>query len=103
MLAPYPLAGPVAACGCCGRRAAACPSGKFSCGAGVLSQWGDEVILGVHQGGAAQTLWAQALGHGARTGGPRGYPPLSADRCAALGKWARDRDLELSLGRGNLS
>src|SRR4029434_3599596 len=103
MLAPYPLAGPVAACGCGGHRAAACPSGKFSCCTGMLSQWGDEGVLGVYQGGAAQTLWAQAPGHCARTGGSQGYAPLAAGGCATLGNWLRDRDVELSVGRRNLS
>src|SRR5438876_4533823 len=97
------MAGPVATGGCRGPSAAAGTSGKFSCHAGALSQWGDEAVLGVYQGGTAQTLWAQASGHRARTGGPRGYPPLSTDGCAALGKRQSDRDLELSVGLRNLS
>ena len=33
----------------------------------------------------------------------RDAPRFLLTRCAALGKWPRDRDLELSLGLGNLS
>src|SRR5215471_7409354 len=103
MLATYPMAGPVATGGYRGPGPTAGASGQFSCGAGALSQWRDEGVLGVYEGGTAQTLWAQASGHRARIRGSRGYAPLSPHRCAALGQWARDRDLELSLGRGNLS
>src|SRR6266571_7167577 len=103
MLAAQPLAGPVATGGCRGPRAAAGASGKFSCRASALSPWGDEVVLGVYESGTAQTLWAQAPGQRARTGRPRGCSPLSADGCAALGQWARDGDLELSVDLGNLS
>src|SRR5438067_5114882 len=103
MLAAHPMAGPVATGGYGGPNATAGASRKFSCRAGALSQWGDEAVLGVYEGGTAQTLWTQAAGHRARTAGPRGCPPLSADGCAALGQSSRDRDLELSVDRRNLS
>ena len=50
-------------------RAATRASRKFSPCAGALSQWGDEVVLGLDQGGAAHTLWAQAPGDRARERG----------------------------------
>src|SRR5215468_8389278 len=103
MLTAHPLAGSVASGGYGGRHATAGASRKFSCPTGALSQWGDKVVLGVYEGRPAQALWAQAAGHRARTGRPRGYAPLSPHRCAALGEGARNRDLELSVDRGNLS
>ena len=53
------MAGPVATCRCRGPSAAAGASGKFSCPTGALSQWRDQAVLGVYQGGAAQTLYGR--------------------------------------------
>src|SRR5262250_3278180 len=103
MFPAHPLAGAVATGRYRGPSTTAGASGKFSCPAGALSQWGDKVVLGVYEGGTAQTLWAQAAGHRARTGRPRGCPSLSADGRTALGKRQSARDVELSVDRGNLS
>src|SRR5215813_615317 len=103
MLPAQPLAGAVATGRYRGPSTTAGASGKFSCPAGTLSQWGDKVVLGVYEGGTTQTLWAQAAGHRARTAGSRGYASLSADGCVALGQSSCDRDLELSVDLRNLS
>src|SRR5262245_56896694 len=103
MLTPHPMAGPVATGGYGGPNSAAGASRKFSCRAGARSQWADEAGVGLYESRTAQTLWAQASGHRARTAGSRGYASLSAHGCAALGQSSCARDLELSVDLGNLS
>src|SRR5918911_2827286 len=103
MFAAYPMVWPVATGRHRRRRPPTGAPRKFPLGDGTVPQWRDEAVLGLYEGGTAQTLWAQASGHCARTAGPRGYPPLSTDGCAALGEWPRAGDLELSVGGRNLS
>src|SRR5215831_6329259 len=103
MLTAYPMAGTVETGRYRDPSTTAGPSRKFSCCAGALSQWRDEALLGLYEGGTAQTLWTQAAGHRARTAGSRGYASLSADGCVALGQSSCDRDLELSVDLRNLS
>src|SRR5262245_13879216 len=68
-----------------------------------MSQRGEEIVLGIYKGRTVETLWAQAVGNCPREAGFDGYTALSCDRCVALGTWTSARDLELSLGIGDLS
>src|SRR5215510_5130666 len=103
MFPAYPVARSVAARGSCGRRAAVQPSVKFSASACPLPQWRHEAVLGVYQGSTAETVWTEAPRHRARRRGAERYAPLFPDRCAPLGEWPGERDVELSVGLGNLS
>src|SRR2546422_2432427 len=86
-----------------GGRTEARSSRKLSSGHGALSPWGEKALLGVHQDGPVEALWAEAVSDRAREGGFGGRTALSGDGGVALGKRESERNLERSLGIGDLS
>lgn len=68
-----------------------------------MSQWREETVLGVHKSSKTQEVRTQEIGNSAREAGFDRHAAIFSNRCVVLGEWSGNRELELSLGIGDLS